>query len=1000
MTATVVTATALATTALATAVRAAPSAAAPEPAPAHWSARRRRAARVRFPARAPAADWPGTHEPAPAVAARLAAPPFTLPSARCQHRRARGVGLALDWLADQSGASWQQRWQAGGADPLGAGWRAVPNGWLAARGAGTADRTRALCLAVTLLVGADVLRPSLPWLVATAGGGRGALVPLLAATRDPDGFARLAAHCAAQPGVSAAATRHMLHRAAMILAAKGGPMAEITVGDVLELFDVEAQVNAREAHGAGVFYRMLRGVGMLGEQAPATLAQLRTDGPATPGQLIDRYRLACRPVRDLLVDYLSERAPALDYNSLRSLARFLGSVFWADLERHHPGIDSLHLPTDVATAWKRRLRTATTTPRAAGGAAGGAAAAPATRVGYRECLTPVRAFYLDLACWAGEDPARWARWVAPCPIGAEEIHRRKAVLARKARMDARTRARLPALPALLDILSRQRAEAALALATARATPPGQTCPVGAQVLRRCQLRAPREATVWVDELATGRRRDLALEEDHAFWVWAAVEVLRSTGVRIEELLELGHHALISYRLPTTGEVVPLLQIVPSKTDAERLLLVSPELADVLAAVLHRIRDAAGVVPLVARYDAYECVWSAPAPLLFQRRVGSEPRAMTMSGPAPDARRHPGPHRPGRPGDRRPAALHPARLPADVPHRRDRLGAAPAHRPGDRRPPGPQRHPGLQGGLPDRGDPGPPGVPRPPSSPAAQRGVPHAHRRRVAGVPRPLRAAHGFHRHLRPRVRYPLPARTRLHLLPGAAPGPPPAPPARRDPRQPARPHRRGRTGRLARRGRRAAGQPRRRPGQALPARPAPSRGWSRRAGNAAAARCRPVVSPPDPGQHQTRSGTYLALWPVDPDASWPAAHAAALDDLTRLTALAGVVLVGPPTFTCCEPSGWSGPLGTPGDLLLVAVAAVRAAAADERTPAPTGSPSAQYLPADVTVRERGVGERAARLEALTRLLRTGLTTEAIAVRTGLSTRTLDRLRVAVDNPSP
>ena len=409
-------ATVVTATALATAVRAAPSAAAPEP--------------------------------APAVAARLAAPPFTLPSARCQHRRARGVGLALDWLADQSGASWQQRWQAGGADPLGAGWRAVPNGWLAARGAGTADRTRALCLAVTLLVGADVLRPSLPWLVATAGGGRGALVPLLAATRDPDGFARLAAHCAAQPGVSAAATRHMLHRAAMILAAKGGPMAEITVGDVLELFDVEAQVNAREAHGAGVFYRMLRGVGMLGEQAPATLAQLRTDGPATPGQLIDRYRLACRPVRDLLVDYLSERAPALDYNSLRSLARFLGSVFWADLERHHPGIDSLHLPTDVATAWKRRLRTATTTPRAAGAvagrAAGGAAAAPATRVGYRECLTPVRAFYLDLACWAGEDPARWARWVAPCPIGAEEIHRRKAVLARKARMDARTRDNLSA----------------------------------------------------------------------------------------------------------------------------------------------------------------------------------------------------------------------------------------------------------------------------------------------------------------------------------------------------------------------------------------------------------------------------------------------------------------------------------------------------------------------------------------------------------------------------
>ena len=50
-----------------------------------------------------------------------------------------------------------------------------------------------------------------------------------------------------------------------------------------------------------------------------------------------------------------------------------------------------------------------------------------------------------------------------------------------------------------------------------------------------------------------------------------VEVLRHTGIRIEELTELSHHSLIQYRLPTTGELIPLLQIAPSKTDAERLL---------------------------------------------------------------------------------------------------------------------------------------------------------------------------------------------------------------------------------------------------------------------------------------------------------------------------------------------------------------------------------------------------------------------------------------------
>ena len=55
------------------------------------------------------------------------------------------------------------------------------------------------------------------------------------------------------------------------------------------------------------------------------------------------------------------------------------------------------------------------------------------------------------------------------------------------------------------------------------------------------------------------------------------------GIRIEELMELSHHSLVQYRLPSTGELVPLLHIAPSKADVERLLVISPELADVLAA---------------------------------------------------------------------------------------------------------------------------------------------------------------------------------------------------------------------------------------------------------------------------------------------------------------------------------------------------------------------------------------------------------------------------------
>lgn len=39
-------------------------------------------------------------------------------------------------------------------------------------------------------------------------------------------------------------------------------------------------------------------------------------------------------------------------------------------------------------------------------------------------LAAVRAFYLDLAQWAMDDPARWGVWAAPCPIREEEMSRR------------------------------------------------------------------------------------------------------------------------------------------------------------------------------------------------------------------------------------------------------------------------------------------------------------------------------------------------------------------------------------------------------------------------------------------------------------------------------------------------------------------------------------------------------------------------------------------------
>ena len=121
--------------------------------------------------------------------------------------------------------------------------------------------------------------------------------------------------------------------------------------------------------------------------------------------------------------------------------------------------------------------------------------------------------------------------------------------------------------------------------------------------------------------ARGLRRNLTLEAEKAFWAWACVEVFRHTGVRIEEMLEITHRSFVSYTLPSTGEVIPMLQITPSKTDKERLLVISPELAVVFAEIIARVRDGQERLPLVSRYDHAERLHPRALPFLFQRRWG-------------------------------------------------------------------------------------------------------------------------------------------------------------------------------------------------------------------------------------------------------------------------------------------------------------------------------------------------------------------------------------------
>lgn len=576
----------------------------------------------RFAPRAVTAGWPQTEATAQEVLHRLGQPPLRADNPFTHRGRMAGAGSLLTWLAAYPGSSWQQRWQASGQeDHSGADWARLPRQWLLRHG--RAADPAALSSGLSMLICADVIRPGAGWLISR---GSARLAGSMAAYRDPQGFAALNQVINADPDVTASNGRFAKARIAVILAAKGGLLTQITVGDCVQFHDDYKQVFPR-GHVTSLFYTLLYRLGIFPADAPATLRALRgrSQGQLSTTQLVDHYHLQSAPIRALIIDYLTERRPGLDYSTLRSIAQALAGLFWADLERHHPGIDSLHLPPEIAAGWKERLKikTRTTTDPATGRLT----TLVSPRQDIANTLSTVRAFYLDIAQWALEEPARWGPWAAPCPIKGHDLNVKKQKQASKARMHQRTRERLPLLPVLLEAVNTQRKQTTERLHAAEQTPPGQTFTAAGQELLRPNASRPGDAKVWAHDPATGTRRDLAREEADAFWAWAVMEVLTRTGIRIEELLELTHQAVTSYRLPATAEVVPLLQIAPSKTDAERLLLVDPPLADTLAAIIARIRTSNGAVPLVPAYDYHERIWLPPAGLLFQRPFGGERRGL-------------------------------------------------------------------------------------------------------------------------------------------------------------------------------------------------------------------------------------------------------------------------------------------------------------------------------------------------------------------------------------
>jgi hypothetical protein len=142
----------------------------------------------RFPPRTSAPSWAATEQAHEALLATLLAAPFTVDEDRVGRARRRlGLVRLLGWLAEQPGETWQQRWLVSGADAMGNAewWRALL-AWARPRnpraGVSTSSNLRVCAL---LLTGADVIRPSLDWVLTPRAPQN--LVAVMARARDPAG---------------------------------------------------------------------------------------------------------------------------------------------------------------------------------------------------------------------------------------------------------------------------------------------------------------------------------------------------------------------------------------------------------------------------------------------------------------------------------------------------------------------------------------------------------------------------------------------------------------------------------------------------------------------------------------------------------------------------------------------------------------------------------------------------------------------------------------------
>jgi hypothetical protein len=434
-------------------------------------------------------------------------------------RRAQGTDWLLAYVARFPGETWQQRWVASGledADP-----RSIKTIVCHALGLEpTLARAYRVSAGLGVLLSLDVVRPGFDYVHRLRLNKLWA--QLIIWRQDPDGDLLQAG-----PG-SEQSRSHASGALGRLLLVTGRPIAQLTAEDVLTYRQAVLQRHTQSL-GLEHLWNCLQQRG----QVEGTLRQALRPGQKSVTELVDNYPIRSTRVRGLLIAYLTERSLTVDYSTLRALVANLCHLYWLAVEAIAPGIDTIDLPAEVATAWKTQLRSRQLPD--------------GQRVPRRNAmnvLMSVRGFYADLLQLTHDDPARWAEWPCTPPVSANEVkryHKWRSQL--RSEMHERTRVRTVKVADLADAAERSYHHARSLYDAAHALPSGGRVTVAGVTYLRADaathpLAHPRLKTINPDGTTDPASIDVVQQEEDAFWGLAVVEVLRHTGIRIEEMLEL------------------------------------------------------------------------------------------------------------------------------------------------------------------------------------------------------------------------------------------------------------------------------------------------------------------------------------------------------------------------------------------------------------------------------------------------------------------------------